>query len=368
MKRTSKLFLVLTAAGITAAAIITTTMSRADDKTAPASAASTTNKSNDLFPDTVLARGNGVEIKQSRLDAAISGLRASANAHGQQIAPADMPLIEKTSFDHLLQVDLLNAKATAADKATGKTEGDKRMEVIRKRAPSEEMLARQLKSLSLTVDELHAKLTEEATAEAVLRDKVSVSDADIKKFFDDNPSKFEEPEQVKVSHILISTGDPRSPLSDTDKQAKLKIAQGLLKRAKANEDFAKLAKDYSDDPGSKDKGGEYPPFPRGTMVKEFEAAAFSLQTNQISDIVTTVYGYHIIKLLDKIPAKKLAFAEVKPDIKSYLERVQMEKILPDYYTALKKEAKVEILDAHLKALEDAPVDLPKPPDAATSAK
>ncbi|HWF20185.1 MAG TPA: peptidylprolyl isomerase [Verrucomicrobiae bacterium] len=362
MKLNSKFLVPLCAVAISAAAVITATVLRAEDKTAatnaPAKAGGSTSKIEDLFPDPVIARGTGIEIKRSALDEAVSSIRASATAHGQQIPPDLMPRIEKESFDHLLQVKLLKDKATDADKAAGKIEGDKRMEGIRKRAPSEDILVRQLKALNLTVDELHSRLTEEATAEEVLRDKVTVTDADVKKFYEDNPSKFEEPEKVKVSHILVATGDPRSPMSDDAKKAKLKVAEGLLKRAKANEDFGKLVKEYSEDPGSKDKGGEYT-FGHGEMIKEFEAAAFSLQTNQISDIVTTAYGYHIIKLLEKIPAKKLAFADTKPDIKNYLERMQMEKILPDYYVTLKKEAKVQILDDQLKALEDAPMDLPK---------
>ena len=80
-------------------------------------------------------------------------------------------------------------------------------------------------------------------------------------------------------------------LPEDQKKAKRKLADDLLKRARAGEDFAKLAKEYSEDPGSKEKGGEYPPFPRGQMVPEFEAAAFSLNTNQVSDVVTTSYGY-----------------------------------------------------------------------------
>jgi len=156
---------------------------------------------------------------------------------------------------------------------------------------------------------------------------------------------------------LIATGDPRStvPMTDDEKKAKRKIAEEVLKKAKAGEDFAKLAKQYSDDPGSKDKGGEYT-FGRGEMVKEFENAAFALKTNEISDIVTTVFGYHIIKLDESFPAKKHELAEVKPDIKAYLECVQMEKMLPAYYEQLKKDAKVEILDADLKALEDVPLN------------
>ena len=98
-------------------------------------------------------------------------------------------------------------------------------------------------------------------------------------------------------------------MTEEQKAAKRKEMEGLLKRARAGEDFAKLAKEYSEDPGSKDKGGEYT-FPRGQMVPEFEAAAFSLNTNQVSDIVTTRFGYHIIKLSEKIPAQKVEFAKV----------------------------------------------------------
>ena len=80
----------------------------------------------------------------------------------------------------------------------------------------------------------------------------------------------------------------------------------MLKRARASEDFATLAKTYSEDPGSREDGGELPEFPRGQMVPEFENAAFALTNNQISDVITTVYGYHIIKLLDKKSSHRIA--------------------------------------------------------------
>src|SRR5204862_2482637 len=129
-----------------------------------------------------------------------------------------------------------------------------------------------------------------------------------------------------------------------------KGAEALLKRARAGEDFAKLAKDNSEDRGSKDKGGEYQ-FPRGQMVPEFEAAAFSLKTNEVSDIVTSQFGYHIIKLSEKIPAKKVELAKVAPKVKDYLAQQQMQKRqqeIQDYMTKLKKDADVQILDEKLK--------------------
>ena len=132
-------------------------------------------------------------------------------------------------------------------------------------------------------------------------------------------------------------------------QAKRKQAEDLLKRIRGGADFAALAKQYSEDPGSKDNGGELPAFPRGQMVPEFEAAAFSLTNNQVSDVVTTTYGYHIIKLIGKTPAKKVAYATVAAKIKDYLTQQKTEKLAPAYLDKLKKDADVQILDADLKA-------------------
>jgi parvulin-like peptidyl-prolyl isomerase len=306
----------------------------------------------DLFPDAVVARGKGFEIKRSRLDEDVTRVRANYTARGQEIPPAQLPLLEKQLLDNLILTQILVAKATEADKAKGREEGEKHFDLIKKNAPSEEILLRQLKTMDLNFDSLRNRLNEEATVRAMLQAKVTVTDDEVKKYYDDNPAKFEEPEMVRASHILIGTVDPKTnaDLSDAQKRAKKKLIDDLLKRARAGEDFAKLAQENSEDPGSKDRGGEYT-FPRGKMVPEFEAAAFSLKTNQVSDVVTTRFGYHIIKLSEKIPAKKLAFATVSPDVRTYLEQTAIEKMKPKYLVSLEKEAGVEILDEQLKTID-----------------
>ena len=110
------------------------------------------------------------------------------------------------------------------------------------------------------------------------------------------------------------TIDPatRTSLPTNTVAAKRKQIDDLLKQIRGGADFAALAKQYSEDPGSKDNGGELPEFPRGQMVPEFEAAAFSLTNNQVSDVVTTQFGYHIIKMIDLTPAKKYAFTDTLP--------------------------------------------------------
>lgn len=311
----------------------------------------------ELFGDPIVAKGTGVTIKRSELDSAVMGLKAGGMARGQQFTPEQSLLLERQVLDRLIQIQLLLGRATEADKAKGKEASDKRFDIILKRAGSEEALFRQLKSVGMSAEELRRKMTEEATAEiVVVRElKVEPTDADAKKYYDDFPARFEEPEQVRASHILFMTIDPETntSLSDEKKLAKRKLAEDTLKRAKAGEDFAKLAKELSEDRGSRDNGGEYK-FARGKMVPEFESTAFSMTTNQISDIVTTQFGYHIIKLSEKFPARKLALDEsidgikISEQVKDVLKRQSLEKLLPDYIEKMTKDAKVEVLDEKLK--------------------
>lgn len=333
-----------------AAALLATPLPAAEAP-APAAAAQPAAKPADLFPDRVLAKGKGVEVKRSQLDESVIAVKANIAAQGRVLTPEESLAVDRQVLDRLIQIQLLLAKATDADKTKGKELFQKRFADAKKRAGSEESFQRQLKAAGLTEEMVAKRMTEEAIAEVVLERelKINVTDDDVKKFYDDNPPKFEQPETVRAAHVLIGTRDRANgaELSEDAKKAKLKLAEDILKRAKAGEDFAKLAKEYSDDPGSKDKGGEYT-FARGQMVPEFEAAAFSLGTNQVSDIVTTQYGYHIIKVYEKLPAKKLELAKVSDDIRQFLKGQQIQKLLPPYLEKSRQEAGVEILDDSLK--------------------
>jgi peptidyl-prolyl cis-trans isomerase C len=314
-----------------------------------------------LFGDPVIVKGKGFEIKRSELDQVMTGLKSAAAARGQAVPPAQLTQIEGQLLGRLIQVQLLLQKATAADTSNGVQRADLQMKALLERAGSQDVLDRQLKAVGMTPAELRAKVTQESTAQAVLTRvlNVDVTDAEVKKFYDAHPADFEQPEMVHVRHILLMTMDPvtRAPLTADQQKAKKKQADDLLKQIHGGADFAALAKQYSEDPGSKDNGGEMPAFPRGQMVPEFEAAAFSLTNNQVSDIVTSAYGYHIIKLIGKTPAKKLALTDVVPPsdttvaskIKDYLAGQESEKLAPAYLDKLKQAADVQILDPDLKA-------------------
>ena len=143
------------------------------------------------------------------------------------------------------------------------------------------------------------------------RQKVVVPPTDVQRYYNDNIQQYQTPEQVRASHILLNTGGK-------DEAAVRKQAESILAQAKAGADFAELAKKYSEDEGSKANGGDLSYFGRGRMVPEFEAAAFSMEPGQISDLVKTQYGFHIIKVVDKRPGVTQSIDEVRPQIQQML--------------------------------------------------
>jgi peptidyl-prolyl cis-trans isomerase C len=309
-----------------------------------------------LFGDEVIAKGKGVEVKRGQLDEEVIRIKSQLAAAGQPIPAAQVKMVEQNILDQMIALQLLKGKATPEDKASAKTTAEKRFAAAKERLGSDDVVKMRLKAEGLTEDQLVVKWTEQATAEAVVKRelKVNITDEEVKKFYDENPARFEQPESVRASHILFSTRDSatQQEVSEEKKAAKKKLAEDVLKRARGGEDFAKLAKEYTDDPGSKETGGEYT-FPRGRMVPEFEATAFALSPGQISDLVTTQFGYHIIKLSEKIPAKKLEFAKVSSDLKEGLTQQAVQKQLPDYMKKLRQDAGVEVLDESLKPKETA---------------
>ena len=313
-----------------------------------------------LFGDPVIVTAKGFDIKQSELDQVLTGAKANAAAQGQQLPPEFAIAI----LNQLITIDMLLQKATPADRATGNAEADLQYTNLVKRFGSVEAFDRQLKAVGMTVTELRAKASDEATAKATLKRelKISVTDAEAKAFYAKHTADFEQPEMAHVRHILLMTMDPatRSPVPTNAVAAKRKQADDLLNQIRGGADFATLAKQYSEDPGSKDNGGELAEFSRGQMVPEFESTAFSLTNNQVSDIVTSQFGFHIIKMMDKTPAKKFAYADMLPQVnktvaeicKSEVESEQIKALAPAYIKNLRTDLQVEITDPTLKTLDE----------------
>jgi peptidyl-prolyl cis-trans isomerase C len=335
-----------------------------------------------LFEDKVVAKSKSFQIKRSQLDEEGVRMRAQYAARGQTISGEQMAMVDRQILEQMIQVELIKSKATDADKVASKAVAEKRLADARSQLSSDEAFNLRLKAQGLTKDDLLSKWTDAAVAETVLKRelKTSASAEDAKKYYDEFPNNFETPEMVRASHILLTTQDrnTQTELPANVKAEKRKLAEELVKRARAGEDFAKLVRENSEDPGSKERGGEYT-FSRGQMVKEFEAAAFSLGTNQVSDVVTTQFGYHVIKVSEKIPARKEPFNGLETKtvvpkgdgtyftLNDALSQVSMQKQYPEFVAKLKQEAKVEILDEKLK-MPETPSAEPTPAPAAKAEK
>ncbi|HEX5399848.1 MAG TPA: peptidylprolyl isomerase [Verrucomicrobiae bacterium] len=341
--------------------------------TAGAGADSNTNPANvmaQLFGDPVIVKGKGFEIKQSQLDAVMDAIKSKAAAAGQTIPSQGLSALTQTALNSLIANQILLQQATDADKAAGKKDADDYIQQAIKRFGTKEAVETQLKAAGKTFDSWSNDITQQATATAVMVRELNAAPtaAEIQKFYNDNTNASELPEQAHVRHILLFTIDPatQQPLSDDQIKAKKKQIDEILKRARAGEDFATLAKEYSEDPSTKADGGELPPFSHGQMVPEFDTAAFALTNNEISDVVTTKYGYHIIKMIDKTPARKLKLTDTLPNtdmtLEDYLkERLTAQKLqeeAPAFIEKLSKSPGVEILDPSLKAMMAAETNAP----------
>ena len=193
--------------------------------------------------------------------------------------------------------------------------------------------------------------------------KINISDNDAKKYYDTHKSEFVHGEQVRASHILISANtleiiqqlkakNPNIDPADMNTQVEAAIAvqkakaEKVLAQVKQNpDDFAKIAQKESDDKASAERGGELGFFPKEAMVPEFANAAFSMKPNTVSEqLVQSPYGFHIIKVTDRMEAGSTPYAKVKDEIKFYLETQKQIEVLKNITDGLMKNAKIEYLN------------------------
>jgi peptidyl-prolyl cis-trans isomerase SurA len=296
--------------------------------------------------DPVVAKVSGFEIRRSQMDQVLATARAN---NPQDELPADA---EVHVINQLIEMQLVLQKATEAEKAEGKQQADEKFAQISKTLNATEF-ERRLKATHMTADDLRFMLCQEDTAQASLTRQlgIKVTDADAQKWFDDHPGAYDQPETACVREILLLTTSDFTtsaapPLPEAAIQAKHRQIFELQKRARAGEDFAALAQRYNEDPVSKDNGGKLW-FRRDQM--EFGDLAYSLKTNQISDVVTNVEGYRFFQLLEIRPAQKAEFANLADTLKKMLAGRLKRTLAPAYIKQLRKEADVEILDPGLKA-------------------
>lgn len=250
----------------------------------------------------------------------------------------------REALDYLINQELIVQEGKKASLEPQEEEVGAELAMVKQRFPSQSAFEQVLKQQKLTEEGLSKLIRRGLTVKKVLAEKIKptakpVTDKDVADFYEANKEELVEPEKVSARHILIKVS---SDASDQEKASAKNEIQAILDEARGGADFAELAKKHSQCPSAA-QGGELGYFTRGQMVKPFEEAAFALEPGQISEIVETQFGYHIILVNDKRPKRQLGLEEVSEQIKEELSDKELNIALEKWLKPVREKATINIL-------------------------
>lgn len=296
--------------------------------------------------EVIVVTVNGVEIAMSAVEQLIRP-KLDSLADKTKYLPAHFveqstQQFRKQALEQLIRQELLDAVVRQAnititdEKVTSQLE-----EIAANQGVSLDDFIKTVERHGRSIDQIKQDLRERLARnqfmEAQWAGKVSVTEDDARKYYDENSGQFKVPEQVRVSHILIRFEEGADP-NEANAKARA-VIEGLLKQVKDGADFAELAKANSVCP-SAPEGGDLDFFPRGKTTPAFEKVAFELKVGQISDIVETEYGFHIIKATDHRDPSDITFEQARETIIEQLTTDKQSNFADEYLKKLKTEAKI----------------------------
>ena len=277
-----------------------------------------------------VASVNGQAISRSELDRKLESSAVAKQVLNQMV---QQTLLEQYARDK--KIDITQAQLDQREKETkAKFQPGQFEQIVKQQGYTEQDIQNILKS--------------QLILEKALAPQVNVSEADIKAYFDKNHAVFDKPEQIKARHILVADQN---------------TANQVLAKVKAGGNWDALAKQYSTDPSSKDKGGDLGFFGRGQMVPQFQDAAFGAKAGQVVGPVKSPFGFHIIQVMEKKPAQRATLASAHDKIKETLTQQQQNQQAPLFLQQLRSAAKIDVYDDRYKDAFPPPVPTPA---AATS--
>jgi len=294
----------------------------------------------EISNDQVVAMVNDISLTESDVQLEIKRIKFQAKSMRQPIDDSMMQAMREKVIQSIINRELLFQESKAKGISVDPIEIDIRMDQIKQQQNTGQGLENQLAEMGISMDGFRSQVSQATAIQKLLEmdiyAKTEVSEKEARLFFENNPHFFKKPEEVKASHILIQFA------ADDEEEKKLAAKQKIetiQEKLAAGEDFAKLAKSFSEGPSGV-KGGDLGYFDRKKMVKPFSDVAFALEPGQISDIVETRFGYHLIKVLDKKPKSSYEFENIKQQLIEMLHgrKVQTETI--QYLDKLRKKASI----------------------------
>jgi peptidyl-prolyl cis-trans isomerase C len=324
-----------------------------------------------IVVDKVIVKVNKENIMKSEFDKLYNtAIEQMKQLSSKEISKEEDELLKQKVLDQLIAQKLLLQEAKKRNIKVTKRELEDGIKTVKSRFPSDQMFLQELKKENLTEKQFEKQIEEQImvlklTEEVVKKNMVKPTENDARELFnkivkliDKKDVKLQGDEQdelkllaqlvqryfdeqVRVRHILIRVY-PNASQKEKE-EAKKKIME-IKSRIDKGEDFTTLAQKFSEDPVSKDRGGDLGFIAKGDTVEEFEKAAFSLKEGQVSDIVETKYGYHIIKVIERKPKRTPDFEQIKEDLIQFLARKNAEKSYDEFVESLKKNADIQYLE------------------------
>jgi parvulin-like peptidyl-prolyl isomerase len=297
--------------------------------------------------DKTLARVDGIEIKQNEVDIYMNFIKSQSTDGELTISEEELKALQVNIIDSLIVIKLLEEYADKNGITVSSQEVDERLATVIDSYASEEDFEENLKNMGIDRDflesELKSQILRRKIYDAVTTD-IIITDQQAKQYYDDNKeSLYLVPARVKASHILaafpwIKDGSEESEEGREEALRKIETVEDKLKNGG---DFEELAKQYSDDDMTAEDGGDLGYISKGQTVEEFEEALFSLDEGEVSGIIETEYGFHIIKILDRQEEYYQDFEEVEENIKVYLSDLHKLEEYNDFIFSLIEDADIE---------------------------
>ncbi len=292
-------------------------------------------------PEAKVAVVNGSVISQDNFNRELNIVQQRLTSMGKTLNDSQLQELKTEVLERLINLELLYQESQSNGIKVEEAAINEQLNALRKKFPNEDEFKKALQKMNFSETYLTSQIRRDLAIKQFIdtqfAEKVMISDEEAKSYYDSHPDAFNKPEQIKASHILVKV-DPQA--DETQKAAARKKIEEIQQKLKKGEDFATLAKESSQCPSS-DKGGDLGYFGRGQMVKPFDDAAFALAPGEVSPIVETKFGYHIITVADKKTETSIAYKDVKEKLQQHLKQNKVQEQVNDYVEGLKKKAKVE---------------------------
>ncbi|MFC1877106.1 peptidylprolyl isomerase [Thermodesulfobacteriota bacterium] len=295
----------------------------------------------DNAPDATIAIVNDIPITEADVTLEVKRIQFQAKAMQKPLDQSMMLSMREKVIDSLINRELLYQQSRAKGITTDEADIDNSIDQIKQRFEAGQSFEGLLVEMGITIETMRTQVGQASAIQKLLEVEVypraMVSEKDSRIFFENNPQYFKKPEEVRASHILIQVAPDAG---DEEKLAARKKIEDIKKKIEAGEDFANLARRYSEGP-SNVNGGDLGYFDRKKMVKPFSDAAFDLKPGQVSNIVETRFGFHLIKVYDKKAKSTYVFEDIKDRLGELLRQQKIQDETVRYLEELRKTAKIK---------------------------